>query len=108
MPKFVTFFSYTGESAKAMINKPTDRAAAARGIVESLGGSMESFYWMQGKHDGLFIYTVKDSASAAALAMAVGSTGAITRIETHQIFDRDEQATIVETAKKVTYKPPTA
>jgi uncharacterized protein with GYD domain len=108
MPKFITFFSYTGESAKAMINKPTDRAAAARTIVESVGGSMESFYWMQGKHDGIFIYTVKDGVTAAAIAMAVGSTGAITGIETHQLYDRDEQATIVETAKKVTYKPPTA
>jgi uncharacterized protein with GYD domain len=108
MPKFVTFFSYTGESAKAMINKPTDRSAAARTIVESLGGSMESFYWMQGKHDGLFIYTVKDSISASAISLAVGSTGAITGLETHQIYDRDEQMTIVETAKKVTYKPPTA
>ncbi len=107
MPKFVTFFSYTGDSAKSMINKPTDRSAAARTLVESLGGSMDSFYWMQGKHDGLFTYTLKDSASAAALALAVASTGAITRIETHQIFDRDEQATIVETAKKVIYKPPT-
>lgn len=108
MPKFVTFFSYTGESAKAMINKPTDRSAAARQIVESVGGSMESFYWMQGKHDGLFIYTVKDSVSAAAISMAVGSTGAITGLETHQIYDRDEQADIVKTAKTVTYKPPTA
>ena len=108
MPKFVTFFSYTGESAKAMINKPTDRSAAARTIVESVGGSMESFYWMQGKHDGLFIYTVKDSVSAAAISMAVGSTGAIIGLETHQIYDRDEQMAIVEAAKKVTYKPPTA
>lgn len=108
MPKFITFFSYTGEAAKAMINKPTDRAAAARTIVESIGGSMESFYWMQGKHDGFLIYTLKDGVSAAAVSMAVGSTGVITGLESHQIFDRDEQATIVETAKKVTYKPPTA
>ncbi len=108
MPKFVTFFSYTGESAKAMINKPTDRSAAARTIVESVGGSMESFYWMQGKHDGMFIYTVKDSVSAAAIALAVASTSAITGLETHQIYDRDDQAAILEAAKKVTYKPPTA
>ena len=108
MPKFVTFFSYTGESAKAMINKPTDRAAAARQIVESVGGSMESFYWMQGKHDGMFVYSVKDSVTASAISLAVGSSGAITRLETHQVYDRDEQASILEAAKKVTYKPPTA
>ena len=108
MPKFVTFFSYTGESAKAMINKPTDRAAAARQIVESVGGSMESFYWMQGKHDGMFVYSVKDSITASAISLAVGSTGAITRLETHEIYDRDDQASILAAAKTVTYKPPTA
>jgi uncharacterized protein with GYD domain len=91
-----------------MINKPTDRSAAARQIVESVGGSMESFYWMQGKHDGLFIYTVKDSVTAAAIALAVGSTSAITGLETHQLYDRDEQKSIVETAKTASYKPPTA
>ena len=108
MPKFITFFSYTGESAKAMINKPTDRSAAARTIVDSLGGTLESFYWMQGHHDGFLIYSLADSVSAAAVSIAVGATGAIKGLETHQIYDRDEQAAIVATAKKVTYKPPTA
>lgn len=108
MPKFITFFSYTGEAAKAMINKPTDRSAAARGIVESLGGSMEAFYWMQGKHDGFIIATLPDSVSASALSMAVGASGAVTGLQSHQIYDRDEQAAIVKAAKSATYKPPTA
>ena len=51
MPRFITFFSYTGESAKAMIEKPSDRSAAGKALVESLGGTQEAFYWMQGKHD---------------------------------------------------------
>ena len=48
--------------------------------------------------------------AAAALAAAVGATGAVVGLETHQIFDHDEQAAIVkhaETARKA-YKPPTA
>jgi uncharacterized protein with GYD domain len=108
MPKFITFFSYTGESAKAMIDRPSDRSAAARAVVESLGGTMEAFYWMQGKHDGFLISTLADGVSASALSLAVGSTGAIKGIESHQIFDRDEQAAIVKAAKSATYKPPTA
>ncbi len=32
--------------------------------------------------------------TAAALAAAAGATGAVTNLETHQIFDRDEQAAI--------------
>jgi uncharacterized protein with GYD domain len=107
MPKFITFFSYTGGSAKAMIDRPSDRSAAARSLVESLGGQMESFYWMQGKHDGFLVYSLPDSVSAAGLALTIASTGAIGGIQSHQIFDGDEQAAIVQAAKKATYKPPT-
>ncbi len=109
MPRFITFFSYTGNSAKAMIEKPSDRSAAGKALVESLGGTQEAFYWMQGTHDGFLIANVPDGVTAAALAVAVGSGGAVTGIETHQIFDHDEQAAIVEkaaTARKA-YKPPT-
>jgi uncharacterized protein with GYD domain len=110
MAKFITFFSYTGAAAKAMIDHPTDRSAAAKALVESLGGTMDSFYWMQGKHDGFLITTLPDGVSASALAMAVGATGAISGLQSHQIFDRSEQAAIVEGAKKASgvYKPPTA
>lgn len=109
MPKFITFFSYTAEAAKAMIEHPSDRSAAAKALVESLGGTQEAFYWMQGKHDGLFIANLPDGVAAAALAAAVGATGAVGGLETHQIFDRDEQAAIVERAAiaRKAYKPPT-
>jgi uncharacterized protein with GYD domain len=110
MPRFITFFSYTAESAKAMIERPSDRSAAAKALVESLGGTQEAFYWMQGEHDGFLITNLPDGVAAAALAAAVGATGAIGGLETHQIFDHDEQAAIVEradTARKA-YKPPTA
>ena len=110
MPKYITFFSYTGESAKAMIERPSDRSAAAKALVESLGGTQEAFYWMQGKHDGFLITNLPDGVAAAALAAAVGASGAVVGLETHQIFDHDEQAAIVkhaEAARRV-YKPPTA
>ena len=110
MPRFITFFSYTGEAAKAMIDRPSDRSAAGKALVESLGGTQESFYWMQGKHDGFFIASLPDGVAASALAAAAGSTGAISRLETHQIFDHGEQAAIVEQAGIAlkAYKPPTA
>ncbi len=107
MPKFITFFSYTSESAKAMINKPSDRSVAVRQLVESMGGTVESFYWMQGKHDGFVISSLPDGASGAAISLAVASSGAVSGIQSHQLFDRDEQAAIVAAAKKATYKPPT-
>jgi uncharacterized protein with GYD domain len=109
MPRFITFFSYTADSVKAMVERPSDRSAASRALVESLGGTQEAFYWMHGEHDGFLITNLPDGVAAAALAGAVGSTGAVSGLKTHQIFDRDEQATIVQqadTARKA-YKPPT-
>ena len=108
MPRYITFFSYTAASATAMIEHPSDRSAAAKALVESLGGTMEAFYWMQGKHDGFLIANLRDGVTASALAAAVGASGALGGIETHQIFDRDEQSTIVKQAAtaRAAYKPP--
>ena len=39
-----------------MISDPsTNRADAARAAIESVGGSLEGFYWMLGEQDGLAI-----------------------------------------------------
>ena len=109
MPKYITFFSYTRESAKALMDRPSDRTAAAKALVESVGGQMEAFYWMHGKHDGFIIASYPDGATAVALAAAAASTGAIANAETHEIFDRDAQTRIMAAAKTgaAVYKPPT-
>jgi uncharacterized protein with GYD domain len=109
MPRFITFFSYTAESGKAMIERPSDRSAAAKALAESLGGTQEAFYWMHGNHDGFIITNLPDGVAAAALAAAVGASGAVVGLETHQIFDHDEQAAIVKSANtaRKAYKPPT-
>jgi uncharacterized protein with GYD domain len=41
-----------------MINSPGDRTAAARRLAGSVGGSVESVYWMLGSHDGILIADV--------------------------------------------------
>lgn len=109
MPRYITFFSYTHAAAKAMVDRPSDRTAAARALVESLGGRMESFYWMTGEHDGLVIASYPDSETAAALAVAAGSTGALHGMQTFELFDAEAQSKIVHAAKqgKAGYKPPT-
>ena len=110
MPKFITFFSYTGAAAKAMIEHPSDRSAAAKALVESLGGKLEAFYWMAGAHDGFIISSLPNGATAAALAAAASSTGAITGFQSHEIFDGEAQAQIMKSAKDAAakYKAPTA
>ena len=110
MPKYLTFFSYTSTAAKAMIERPTDRTAAVKALVESIGGKLESFYWMSGDHDGFIIASYPDTTTAAALSVAVASTGAVQGLQTFELFDHDAQARIVKAAKAAAkaYKAPTA
>lgn len=108
MAKYIVFFSYSAAAVKGMIDHPSDRSAAVRELASSLGGSVESFYWMQGEHDGFVIGDFPDSVSGVAIAAAVASTGAVTSLKSHEIFDHDQQAEIVEKAKTAlkAYTPP--
>ena len=108
MPKYVTFFSYTSDAVASMIRSPSDRSAAAKALVESLGGTMEAFYWMQGSHDGFLISDLPDGVAGTALAAAVASTGAIDNLESHEIFGAEDQTEIVRKAQVAlaAYKPP--
>ena len=73
-----------------------------------MGGTVESFYWMTGDHDGFLISELPDSISGTALVAAVASTGAITNLQTHELFGHDAQAEIVARAKTAldAYTPP--
>ena len=108
MARYVTFFSYTGEAAARMVERPADRAAAARGVIEAAGGRLEAFYWMFGDHDGLAIYEVPDAVTAGAVALAVTGTGMVRDLVTHQLLDSQEALSALERAAGLSpsYRPP--
>jgi uncharacterized protein with GYD domain len=106
MAKYVVLFSLTGETTKRFIDRPSDRAAVVKGLAESAGGSLESYYWMFGQYDGLAIFQMPDSQAAAALSLAVTSSGAFTTFETHELIGAGDLAQIAERARGISYQPP--
>jgi uncharacterized protein with GYD domain len=90
MSKYAIFFTYSSDAWARMINNPGDRTATVRRLADSVGGSIESLYWMFGAHDGILIADAPDAVSAAALSVAVGSTGAFKQLETHELFTQDQ------------------
>lgn len=108
MPKYAIFFSLTGDTVAKFIDNPSDRTAAVKAMTESVGGSVEAYYWMLGKHDGMVIVDVPDSQTAAAISLAVASSGAITGLETHELFEAADLPALAEKARGVqgTYTPP--
>jgi uncharacterized protein with GYD domain len=106
--KYMVLFSLTGEAMKRFVAKPSDRAAVVRELAESAGGSLESYYWMFGQYDGAAVIELPDSHAAAALSLAVTSSGAFARFETHELIEASDLAAIAERARGLTYQPPGA
>lgn len=106
MPKYAVFFTYTGQTIKALMDKPSDRAAVVRSLAESAGGSLESYYLMFGEQDGFAVVDLPDSAAAAAVSLAVSSSGAFQHLATHELIDPADLGGILETASGLAYQPP--
>jgi uncharacterized protein with GYD domain len=106
MPLYLSRFSYTSDAVKALVNQPADRGAAAREVAESLGGKLLGFWYAFGEFDGVFLLEAPDNASAAALAMAVGASGALSDIETTVLLDMEEAQDAMRKAAAATYRPP--
>jgi uncharacterized protein with GYD domain len=108
MAKYAVLFGLTGQAIQRFVAQPSDRAAVVRGLAESIGGSLESYYWMFGQYDGLAIVELPDSQTAAAVSLAATGSGAFTRFETHELIEAGDLAQIAERARQIIYQPPGA
>jgi uncharacterized protein with GYD domain len=108
MPLYLGRFSYTTDAIKAMTSNPQDRSAAAREVAESVGGRLVGFWFAFGAYDGVFLLEAPDNASAAAVAMAVGGSGALSDVETTVLLDMDEAQDAMRKAGAATYRPPSS
>lgn len=106
MTKYLVLFTFKGETLKGLMKKPSDRAAVVGEAARSVGGDLESYYWMLGQYDGLAILDLPDSQAAARLAMTVSSTGAFTHLETHELFSAEQVLEVLKGAGSVQYAAP--
>jgi uncharacterized protein with GYD domain len=108
MAKFVVFFNYTSDTWEKMIKNPGDRLAAVRASAQSVGGEVESMYFMLGKQDGFLVMDAPDASAAAAVSIAVSSTGAVRDLETHELIAPADLPAVLEKAgtARGTYRPP--
>ena len=104
MPKYLVTVSYSAEGAKGLRQDGgTKRRQVASHAVESVGGKVEAFYFCFGEHDAVIIADLPDAASAAAVSLAVSSTGAA-RLTTTPLITAEEMDHAA--GKKTAYKAP--
>ena len=106
MPQYLGRFRYSTDAVRAMVKDPQDREAAAREVLESLGGKLIGFWFCFGEFDGVFVAEAPDNATVAALAMAVGGGGAMSSFETTVLLGMDEAHDAMRKAAAATYRPP--
>ena len=106
MPMYLSRFSYSPETWARMIQNPEDRRTAAQAYIESVGGTLHGFWYSFGSRDGVTLWEAPDNVSMAAVALAIGSGGAVTGLETTVLLTVEETMDALRAAQGVSYSPP--
>jgi uncharacterized protein with GYD domain len=104
MPKYLIEVKYTLDGVKGLkAEGGSARVAAATKLIESVGGTVESFHFALGEIDAYVIVDMPDAVSAAAAALAVNTGGGATTgtVALLTATEADDAA-----AKKTLYRPP--
>jgi uncharacterized protein with GYD domain len=106
MPKFMIKASYSADGLKGLIREGgTSRRDAVKSAVESAGGKLENFLYGFGDSDLYVIVDVPDPETAAAIALTIGASGALTP-QTIALLTPEQVDAAVK--KNVNYRPPGA
>jgi uncharacterized protein with GYD domain len=108
MPLFISYASYSHSGVKGLVDKPADRSAAVKAVLEKAGGKLIGFYNTTGAHDVVLITELADGSDAVAISMAVAASGAIAKMETVCAWTPGEFKGIAEKAGRIgsAYVPP--
>jgi len=105
MPRYLFCVSYTTEGLKGVAQAgAASRPAAVKALAESVGGSMETFDFAFGDHDVYTICELPDDESAAAVALVVAPSGAVSEFTTVKLLTPEQIDAAL--AKTPDYHPP--
>jgi uncharacterized protein with GYD domain len=108
MPKYMISGSYTTQSWAAMVDNPQDRFAAAKKLVDNVGGRLESVYFAFGPDDVIAIAELPDDEAAGAVALAIAASGGFSSARTTKLITMEEGQAMMRKAKQAAgaYSPP--
>jgi uncharacterized protein with GYD domain len=106
VPLYMTQFAYTPEAWAALTRNPEDRSEAVRGLIESTGGRLITFYYSFGEYDGVIIYEAPDDGTAAAGVLAAVTPGHIKAIKTTTLLSVEDAMEAMRKAGDATFRRP--
>jgi uncharacterized protein with GYD domain len=93
MARYIILCNYTQKGVENIKQSPV-RLDAAKKAFQGMGGELKEFYLVLGRYDMVVVADVPDDETAAKLALAIGSGGAL-RSETLRAFTEDEYRKII-------------
>jgi len=104
MPKYLICSTYTEEGLKGLLKEGgTKRVEASRKAIESLGGTLESFYFAYGDNDAYFIVDQPDNVNVIAGILLANASGAV-KLKTVALITPEEVDEAVK--KTMDWRPP--
>jgi uncharacterized protein with GYD domain len=104
MPKYLVYGTYTEEGLKGVLEDGgTKRRDVAPRLVESLGGTMEAFYFAFGHSDLYVIADLPDNVSMVALSGVVAAAGGFSPTTVVLLTPEEIDAAVEKSAE---YTPP--
>ncbi len=101
--------SYTPAALKAMVDNPQDREAAARPLIEAVGGKLHHMFFCFGKEDVIALIEAPDDEAMAAGALVIGASGSFSGGSTTKLMTSSEATAAMKAANtaRKSYKSPT-
>ncbi len=100
--------AYSKEAIGSMVATPSDREAAARKLIEALGGKLHHLFFAFGEWDVICLIEGPDDKMMMAGAAAVASAGTVSKSATVKLMTAADAMAAMTMAGKVTgtYKAP--
>jgi uncharacterized protein with GYD domain len=106
MPLYMIQESYSDAANGSMIKAPQDRTAAVQAMIAGIGGTLQGLWFALGEFDVVAIIEMPDNITAAALSMAIRSTGAMSAYRTTPLLTMAEATQAMRQAGSVKYAAP--
>jgi uncharacterized protein with GYD domain len=108
MPFYLYQLAYSSDAIKSMVANPSDREAAARKLVEALGGKLHHMFFAFGQYDVVCLIEGPDDTFMMAGAAAVASAGTVSAAATTKLMTSADAMAAMAKAGEVTgaYQPP--
>jgi uncharacterized protein with GYD domain len=100
MTVYITQGRYSHQGLKGLVNKPEDRDAEVRKLIEGAGGKLLSYYITFGEFDFLLITEGPDPVSIFSTLAIAGAGGSVTDLRTTIGLSTAEAMRGYEMAKK--------